>query len=643
MEAGKAAALFAVKQLASTAYDAACIDGKAKNPGKDKSGDLICMAVGGALNKSEEEFRRDMREGLERLNSSIKDIEAQLGSLREGQEELHKALDVVALAIDLIPGETAAHSDLIEIRGAWNDHFRPMINHERKFDHERNLAYAKYLIFTLGLERNLSRLNETIVRPNAGNKPALLEQHFNKIAAVLQTSKTIDLEQPYLLLSSILESLLIEQARGEIMYAWAAAILEAECAASGDCDAAKKLPHQTDEFRALTTRHRAEQLTLFNRLVERMVLDRSDLTSLSANFLHHDAELIFASADLFSAMHMREGFGIRGRVVSAGKAFPGDMKIAGQKLQAAPPRVTKASAKFDWWSKPANATVYETLHFTQEWLTYDVTKHDFTTGSYPIETGFPWTNGPVKVRRIDLSTGRAATPESPRDRVVEFGSFLAIARAGGAFAMMHNAWDVGFSGSPYDAEGTSSAPILHQYIDGKVVYTSKSVIDFTPRVHDIDRSSEIERRRGVIIADGGKVTVHMKMSPSGYLFPGNEPGALNADAPSDGAIIYFTDYRKPPITAATASFDLETGLFFSKKKGSESISWTSNQKPTSPTVGAVTHKPVGSRTFKFKSGEELAVKLSSKIKYLMPTSGIDATNYWFFTGIAPTEIYFTRD
>lgn len=640
VEVGKAAATFAVEKLVGAAYDAACVDGKAKEPGKDYSGDVICMAVGGAVGKDEEEFRRDMRQGLDRLNSSIKDVEKQLVALQEGQKELHKALDIVTLSIDLIPGKTEAHRDLVEIRGAWNDNFKPMINGERKFDQQRSLAYAEYLIFELGMERNLSRINETLVRPNSGNDPSLIEQHFNKIIAVLPESGPVDLEQPYLLLSSILESLLIEQARGEIMYAWAAAIIEAECATTGNCTAAKRLPHKTDEFRALTKRHRAEQLGLFNRLIDRMVLDRSDLHSIHANFLHHDAEIVMASADLFSAIHLREGFGIRGRVISAGKAFSGNIKVAGQPIKAnLPPRPTKAPSEFDWWTKGPKTWAYETVHFTREWLTYEIVKHDVKPGSYPIETEFPWSNGPVRVKRIDLLTGRAATPESQDENVVEFGSFLAIARAGGAFAMMHDAWLVSGSGGG----GTSTAPTLSQFIDGKVVYSRKSVVDFEPRVNDTDRSYVVDRRANVTFADGGKIQVHMKLSPAGHLYPGYDPEAISADVPADGALIYSTDYRKPPVTTVDAKIHLETGLSFDRKKGSESITWKVNKTPTRPTAGAVTHEPVMRKTFKFNNGEELVVRLTSQVDFSMPTSGFDATSYWFFTGIAPKEIYFTRE
>ncbi len=644
LEAGKAVGFFAVKQLTSIAYDSACRNGKAVDPGKDKSGDLICGAVSGALGKDVEEFRNEMRAGLEKLGHSIDQLETRLEDLREGQKALHKALDVIALAIDLIPGATSAHTDMVQIRGAWNDHFKPMISGERAFNEERNIAYARYLIFTLGIERNLSTLNETLVRPNSGNKPPLLEQHFNRIMSGIKMSAGTDLEQPYLLFSSVLESLMVEQARGEIIYAWAAAILEAQCSENNDCADAKKLPHRTDEFRTLTRRHRDEQLALFNRLVERMVLDRSSPTSLSSNFLHHDAVKLFSSADLFTAIHTRDGFGVRGRVLSAGQSFNGKMKIAGRVVNplGTKPRRNKMPTSFDWWSKPAGASIWQTVHFTNDWLVYDVAVTDLTEGSYIIGTTFPWATGPVVVKRIDLATGRVATPDSLPKNIVEFGSFLAIARAGGAYAMMYQAWDMSARQSSSSIGGTSTAPTLSQYVDGKVVYTSKPPSDLSPRINKRAYYESIERLSSVIVADSGKVSLHLRMANSSTMHPDYVPGSLDADVPAESAAIYYTDYQKAVFTDVVAKYFVQTGLEFIKKKGSNGFHWSSTGTPTEGANGVVPHRKKYSKVVKYSAGEVLKAKLISEITFSMPTSGFDATSYKFFTGIAPVAIYFTK-
>lgn len=640
IEAGKAVAIFAAKKIASAAYDAGCRNGKSINAG-DEAANLICMAVSGALGKGEEEFKRDMRQGLDDIKSAISDVEVRLDELRQGQAALHDALGIIALAIDLIPSETEAHRNLVAIRGAWNDNFAPKFEPGADFSRDRNLAFAEYLIFSLGMERNLTRLNETLVRPNSGNKPALLEQHFNRIIAKVPVTAAADLEAPYLLFSSIVDMLLLEQARGEAMYAWAAAIIEAECADSGKCDLARKLPHTTDEFAALTARHRAEQLGMFNRLVERMVLDRSNPLGAKRNFLHPDARVVFASADLLTAAHDRMGFGIRGRVISAGQAFAGDVTIGGMTAQARPgPRRNTMPAQFDWWSKPQGATVWAVLHFTDTWLGYEVGLPGAGIGDHAIETGFPWDSGPVSVRRIDLNTGRPAGADAAPDGVIEFGTFLAIARAGGSYAVMNNAWDVGFADSPPDATGTATAPSASLYQSGKVVYTSKSASDTTPRTHSWDKTVTIERRRTITVADGGRITAHLRLSPSGYLHPSLAPGEQNANVPPDAAVIVATDFRRDLLGLGFAQIDLGTGLALDDKRA---FAWQFKKDLLSGTQMSVDHRAVETKSFDFAPGETLSPRVFARMKFNISTSGFDATNYMLFTGIAPVELYFTRN
>ncbi|MFW2544043.1 hypothetical protein ACN2XU_15525 [Primorskyibacter sp. 2E107] len=656
LEAGKAVVVFGIKQLASAAYDSSCRNGASTRPAEDAGGDLICMAVGSALGKSEEEFRRDMRAGLENLNAGIARIEERLDELKAGQAALQDAIGVVAMAVDLIPAETEAHRNLVKIRAAWRDQFKGFLNGSRDFNAERSVAFARELVFASRIAQSLSLLNETLVGRAAGDKPPLIEQQFNHLMAKLALKEDVDLDTAYLLFSSIMESLQLEQARGEIMYAWAAAILEAHCAETGDCAAARDLPHTTEEFRVTALRHRVEQLTMFNRLVERMVLARSDLHSLEANFLHHDAELLFASADLFTAIQLREGFGIRGRVISAGSAFDGTVTIGGRVLSAGkptrqqdprkpvmPPRLNGSTQQIDWWTKPANAVVYDTVHFTDSWTTYDIADSSFSLGSHAVTTALPWVNGPVEVRRIDLSTGRVATDDSLAENVVEFGSFLAIARAGGAYAMMHEAWDVGRQDSPAYAKGTNTAPQLSQLHDGMVVYASKSVRDTSARVDSVERNREIKRIRNVTFADGGTVTVHMKSTPPGMLYPGAQEDEINADAPLNGALNYFTDYKQDVFKLASSRFSLHTSLLFIRDRGYNGFYWDVSKEPTSPTAGAVTMAPVETRSFQVSDGEELRVKLASRVNFEIATSGFDATRYRFFTGIAPTEVYVTRE
>ena len=646
IEAAKQGGILAIKAIAGAAYDANCKDGKSPDP-NDKVGSLMCWAVQSALDKGKAEFERDVRQGLDDIKDAIAKLSTRMDDLQAGQEDLKEALNLIALRLDIIPKETSADLQRNAINGLWRDLFTRFINGERSFSPERNLAMAHEIITKQAVHQRVSHLNQALIGSSLTSDASLIEQHFNKILATVPVSRTTDLEQSYLLMQSIMARVLLDQARGEIMYAWAASLLEADCTrpqSMTDCNA---LPFSSAEFRLVAQGHRSDQLAIFNRLVEKMILDRSDTTASDPFFLHHDAVAILAAADFFTAGHMRQGYGVRGRVISAGNAFDPVLSISGNRTAPNPiSRTVRAGTSFDWWTKSANARAYRTVYFTRDWKTYDIVMPELSAGEYTLDTAFPWTTGAIKVREIDLRTGTRATAETPASARADFGSFLAIERAGGAYAMMREAWDVGYSDSSYRAGGTKDQPTLTRFVSGTVKYASKSAFDITPRYDSGEYNDEVARIAPVIFADAGKVTMHTHLDLSGYLHPDLRPGAINADVPSNGAVIYWVDFNKPPLLDIWADVKLRSAVRMQSAHSSGTFwgpAWTQTIKQATPAVGAQTHNEYYKHARDVTAGAEWHPKLESQIKFYIPTSGFDATYYELFVGAAPRAIWFTRE
>lgn len=646
IEAAKQGGIVAVKAIAGAAYDANCKDGKSPDP-YDKVGSMVCWAVQSALSKGEEEFKRDVRQGLDDIKASIAALDMRMDVLQAGQEDLKEALNLIALRLDIIPKETSADLDRNAINGLWRDLFTRFVNGERKFSPERNLAMAHEIITKQAIHQRISQLNQALTSSSLTSDASLIEQHFNKILSTVEVSRTADLEQSYLLMQSIMARVLLDQARGEIMYAWAASLLEADCTrpeSTTDCNA---LPYSSEGFRSVAAGHRADQLAIFNRLVEKMILDRSNTASSDPFFLHHDAVMLLKAADFFTAGHMRQGYGVRGRVISAGDAFNGVLSISGTASKSNPTsRTVRSASYFDWWTKEKSARAYRNIHFTRDWKTFDIVAPELTAGEYAIDTSLPWTTGKIKVREIDLRTGTDATSETPADAVAHFGSFLAIERAGGAYAMMRGAWDVGYTDSSQWSGGTADRPTLSRYDSGTVKYASKPFYDTSPRYHDKDFSTEVARVAPVIFADKGKITMHMLLDPAGYLHPDATPGGINADVPGNGAVIYYVDFNKPPLLDIWADVTLLSAVRMQSAKSGGTYwgaEWSKHIKQSGPSLGANVHKEYYNYEREVTAGSEWNPKLEAKIKYWIPTSGFDATKYDLFVGAAPRAIWFTKE
>src|SRR6185503_13362677 len=129
-----------------------------------------------------------------------------------------------------------------------------------------------------------------------------------------------------------------------VLYIWAAETLQSDCevatneAAAGKitaeqaksrCKPFRDFPHTADEYRATFAEHVRAQLNELNAGLEYQVLAASDTHARQADFLIPASAPLFRRVDLFTAGNLGDGLGIRGRVITMGDTFNGNLSIAG--------------------------------------------------------------------------------------------------------------------------------------------------------------------------------------------------------------------------------------------------------------------------------------------------------------------------
>lgn len=118
-----------------------------------------------------------------------------------------------------------------------------------------------------------------------------------------------------------------------------------------------------------------------------------------------------------------------------GDTFNGSLSIAGTRRHPSgtPNSVPTRGERIDWWKAAATPGVYDQIRFSDQWKIYHYHVPSAAAGTYAIDTVLPH-RPQISVAPITLGSGETQTS-------VPFGSFTAIDRAGGGYALLSGAWD----------------------------------------------------------------------------------------------------------------------------------------------------------------------------------------------------------
>jgi len=442
-----------VGAIAGMAYNNDC---KALNLDYESDNSWYCGVFAALSGEKENEFKERMLHNMERIRGSLKNIERGIAEIQRQQQAVFELNQIILLKLDEVGPETTIGKNISRIRTVFDEQFSRMFRNPvegaaqpTSLDPERMRTFARQIVFTDRMHDLLGVIHDQLVRSQIAGKDPLLRAYARRAFEQIKNDPAKGLEPAYVYLESAVDGLLADQRRGFILYVWAAETLQSDCevatnqAADGTitaaqaesrCKAARELPHTADEYRAIFAEHLRAQLNELNAGLEYQVLAASNTHARQPDFVIPAAAPLFRRVDLFTAGNLGDGLGIRGRVITMGDTFNGNLSIAGT------PRTPSGTAnsvptrggRVDWW-KASTPGVYDQVHFSNEWKIYHYHVPSAAAGTYAIDTALPH-RPQITVADITLGTGDT-------ERSVPFGNFTAIDRAGGGYALLSGEWE----------------------------------------------------------------------------------------------------------------------------------------------------------------------------------------------------------
>ena len=638
---------FGAEQIAkvfiSAMYKNAC---KGKSPQGAEA--MICGVMGSFSGDAEKEWKAHLDEQLTHIARGIAELNDGLRQVQADQQTLLRDNQKILARLDEIVAETAAAPAIGDVRRLWDERFTPMIQQKSELNAERLLAFADQVVNRNKVHEALGRIHGAIVDPQIGGKEPLLRLYARRMAIGMSEIQGASLEAPYDYLEAVLADLLTEQRKGEAMYVWAASALEADCEKRGD-KACTVVPHKAAEYDAIFAQHVEQQMAEFNAALEWLVLASSDTHARAPGFLHKDAARVFAAADLFTAANLRKGFGLRGRVIALGDSFDGALTVAGRAVKPARAAnlVPTVETRVDWWRATGKPGAYNEVRFSNQWKVYPYHLPEVKAGSYSVATSLPWKQPSFAVGNVDLATSASAPAGATGDGIVPFGSFVAVARAGGAFALMSGEWVMDFPDGGRtvtavgDLEGDLARPAVETQIPqvrlmewATIKWSVKKPLDNQGVEGRL--TGRAVRQPAIVSPDGGPLTLNVRLGDTwDAVCP--QGGCAYSDFDRDTVIMVHTNYQKRLGGERYASIEAGAEV----QLGDGSVAWRDSMNTSKAAQVYVKRGGLKTGQITLVKGKpvDLALKVSAKLN--VPTSGLDSTRFYVLAVLRPEIMYVT--
>lgn len=439
---GKELALEGLKLLAEVYYESRrdiCEDEKANILEK-----AICLAVGKFAG---------VGPGGPSLDDKIDKVIGTLDQVNSNVNEIKRTVNVILTEVNLVRLDIAqlavaapTYKALQDIQIAY-DQFRQYTNGLKDTDY--SAFFSRVLTGSDNLPDGIARVFNALTSSVSG-KPSLIE---NALQQIEQEAPNSSLLACYYLYEQYINSILLDLGKGRI-------VIEAALVYFQAMEKYGKSPAErpTSGINLKNWRQRWETgmtglLNHFNRQWDFYVLHRyaarpedPDLPDPSPTcaqginpfFFPDDARETFRSADAFCCIQSNK-YGLRGRIFSLGGQFNGTLKFkSGQYTVEKTTDDIKISKKLDYWTA-SQPGIYDKVDFSDEWTVHHYLITQVKTGEMELDIALPYTPPKIQISKSNPQTLQPLTS----DHAVNFGSFVEIARAGGAFALLSGTWKAG--------------------------------------------------------------------------------------------------------------------------------------------------------------------------------------------------------
>ncbi|HET7436581.1 MAG TPA: hypothetical protein VFN10_17870 [Thermoanaerobaculia bacterium] len=425
------------KALTGKFYDATC----AKEVTKDVAEQYFCNALAGFSGRDEQEWKKN-------IEKQLSDIKSSLGALEKGQARLqfdlsqqHKELYRL---FKQAAAEQIATNNEAEFETLWKEYLRQFDDDLKDVNRTAMLKLAKKIL-SKNLDDKLGLYNTVLTTSFRGNQ-ALLRYPFYDYkekhefrAPFFNADKSFDT-----LYEGAERAFIDSRARQEKVYAmelWAIKVMESDCQLRSPCEAP---PITAKELKKAFDSYTKDQVIAFNEGLDWVLLTYADARG-NAFFLTGRAEEFLTRANVLNAALLGNGEGAWGQTISMGDAWDGAINLqCGASPGKISPRfdyvvpVTSRSGdrELDWWVSRAANPIYDEVHFAKEWKVYHYYLPEAKPGPCTVAENLPG-KGIMPWREPGSAVMHVRTADN---KEITFGSFLAIQRAGGTYAMASGSW-----------------------------------------------------------------------------------------------------------------------------------------------------------------------------------------------------------
>lgn len=437
--AGAKGGELAAKALAGLLYDTSC-----KDVNTDKFLGYVCQILGSASGRAEDEWK-------DNVTKQLKEISTKLETIEQGQNAIHRELttqhQVVEARFDQVSSSVVAGTHLVRIEGLWEKYVAQFDKVDDDVTRDSMLSFAKEIMKSEP-HTILADLNVVLTKPILSGQPLLRYPFYEwRLKSPVIPVDRLNAADLYDFAEKKFVDFRTREEKAYVMYLWAAAVLESQCKLHPQqCSAP---PRSTADFKADYDRYTRQQVETFNAAVDWLLLSYSFTHStVNGDVLPGGAKGILLRANILTALTLSSNEGLWGRVIAMGNAWDGSLQVtcngATQTLTPVLKYSTPVggsgsgfsgpdSGPVDWWVSSKGNSTYDEVHFANDWQIYHYSLPTATAGPCTVSQNLPkggympWVQPGAEV----------VTVRTADNRSFPFGSFLAIQRAGGNYALVN--------------------------------------------------------------------------------------------------------------------------------------------------------------------------------------------------------------
>lgn len=442
--AGKGAE-FAVNLLGGLIYDSGC-NGPMMEPGTR----YICDVLGSVTGKAEDKWKAKVEKRLEEISSQLEVLTRGQDAIARELSQMHKAME---LEFEQAAQKVVATHAIVTIEGLWkkyDDEFQPgsQVTRDAMVEFAKNIIQQK-------LDVALQNLNVALTTRVLEGQPMLRYPLYKWRETTGFTHFRFEGQEVYDFAEKKFMEYRTYQEKAFLMYLWAATVLESRCKLKAT-ECTPRPPVSTEAFKRDFDRYTREQVKVFDAAVDWLLLSYGYPHGTSPRYLLPDRwEDTVARANFLSAAILAPGGkGMWGRIVAMGDGWDGSVQMTcGGRTQTVKPAFSYATpaegnvrfargfnhdfGSTDWWVSSKANTAYDQVRFSDQWKIFHYSLPDAGVGACKAEAQLPgrgvlpWVQPDTEVLQVKTADGRT----------LPFGSFVAVQRAGGTYALMSGgAW-----------------------------------------------------------------------------------------------------------------------------------------------------------------------------------------------------------